>query len=561
MKIVATLATLGFTLGVLGSSLPARADERSALSDGQCAALSGLVIPASQIGLPTAGAKVTTASTIAGNAEGHVPPHCLVAGEISPVDKDAPNIEFNVALPTEWNGKAFMLGGGGFNGFIPEVASRLTTGEASPSPLERGYAVFSSDSGHKSRTPPFILDSEFALNEEAYLNYMGDALKKTRDVASAVIRKAFGSTPAKSYFIGGSNGGREALVVAGRWPDDWDGIVASYPARNGMVMAMQGLRVSQLLATPGGFISPEKRSLVYKAALETCDGIDGAEDGIISNVKGCHALFDPAEAMSGGAPLRCPNGADGLANCLSDTELTVLRKIDAPTPLPFKLPTGDTHLLGFNVYTSDTGRPPNSQMQAAVTMMAFGLKPPASQFEDGMSFFYQIANKIIRYMVVQDPDFDPFSFDIANPGPYANRLRKLSEIDARDLDLARFAGKGGKLIILQGTDDMEVNARLTEAYYLQLRDSLGDEVADHMIRYYEVPGFGHGRSTIFRPVWDPVTAIEAWVEDGKDPANDLVGTDMAGKPGRTRPLCQYPLWPKYEKGDVDAASSFVCSQF
>jgi len=559
MKIAALLPAASLCLLLVGVATAANAQETPSLSAAQCAALAGMTIPAARIGLPTSGARITKASMVAADAKGAPhPDYCLVVGEIAPVDKAAPNIEFNLGLPASWNGKAFMLGGGGFDGFIPDVTGTPMTAEGAPAPLARGYAVFSSDSGHKSSGPPLALDASFALNREALLNWEGDALKKTHDAALAVIRQAYGRRPAVAYFAGGSGGGREALQAAARWPADWDAVIALYPARNGVQLALQALRTSQALAAPGAYIPPAKRALVYQAALERCDGLDGVKDGVISGVAGCHAVFDPATASLNGVPLRCPGGADAGPNCLSDAELAALRAIDRPSPLPFALATGDKILPGFNVYTSDTGRPPTSQMQGAVTLFAFGMAQPATPPGPGMSFFFTIADQVLRYMVTQDPASDPLKFDIDHPGRYAARLRELSELDARDLAMAGFARKGGKLLILQGTDDMEVSPRATEAYYEQLRASLGEAAVARMVRFYEVPGFAHTVSTIFRPTWDPVSAIEAWAEHGVDPADHLAATDVAGVPGRTRPLCRYPTWPRYKAGDVNAAASFVC---
>ena len=560
MKIAALLPAASLCLLLVGVATAANAQETPSLSAAQCAALAGMTIPAARIGLPTSGARITKASMVAADAKGAPhPDYCLVVGEIAPVDKAAPNIEFNLGLPASWNGKAFMLGGGGFDGFIPDVTGTPMTAEGAPAPLARGYAVFSSDSGHKSSGPPLALDASFALNREALLNWEGDALKKTHDAALAVIRQAYGRRPAVAYFAGGSGGGREALQAAARWPADWDAVIALYPARNGVQLALQALRTSQALAAPGAYIPPAKRALDYQAALERCDGLDGVKDGVISGVAGCHAVFDPATASLNGVPLRCPGGADAGPNCLSDAELAALRAIDRPSPLPFALATGDKILPGFNVYTSDTGRPPTSQMQGAVTLFAFGMAQPATPPGPGMSFFFTIADQVLRYMVTQDPASDPLKFDIDHPGRYAARLRELSELDARDLAMAGFARKGGKLLILQGTDDMEVSPRATEAYYEQLRASLGEAAVARMVRFYEVPGFAHTVSTIFRPTWDPVSAIEGWAEHGVDPGDRLVATDTTGVPGRTRPLCAYPMWPKYKGGEVNAASSFVCT--
>src|SRR5205814_880031 len=165
-----------------------------------------------------------------------LPGYCKVLGSIAAVDRTAPAIQFELDLPTIWNRKLLMLGGGGFNGTVPNTAGNVPAGPYDrPVPLARGYAVVRSDSGHQaSKTPQAPLkpgmDASFALNGEALRNYTGEALKKTHDAALYLIRMRYGVRPAKAYFAGGSTGGREACEVGQRWPDEWNGSIACYPA-------------------------------------------------------------------------------------------------------------------------------------------------------------------------------------------------------------------------------------------------------------------------------------------------------------------------------------------
>jgi len=560
MKCALLVTIAGACLLQVGAAGPAAAQGRPVLTSQQCTALTGSVIPARDIGMPTSGAKITSAAVLAADPQGRGhPAYCLVVGEIAPVDPSAPNINFNVGLPLAWNGKAFMLGGGGFDGMIPPVTESPLNTEGGPPPLARGYAVFSSDGGHQSPGSPLAPDASFALNREAFLNYEGDAIKKTRDAALSVIQHAYGGPPARAYIAGASGGGREALLAAARWPSDWDGVVSLYPARNGLLVSLGALHMSQALAAPGAYLPPAKRALLYRTALARCDGLDGVKDGLISNVRGCRAVFDPATASLDGSPLLCPGGGVSGPTCLSDAELAALRAIEHSSPLPFTVGEA-TSLPGFNVYTADTGRPPTSQEQSMVTLFGFGMAPPASPPKPGMSFSFAIATQALRYMIMKAPGVDPLIFDIANPGPYADDLRAAAAVDPQDLTMASFARKGGKMLILQGTDDLVVSPRATEAYYAYLRTSLGEVAARRMVRFYEVPGFAHTTSAIFNARWDPVSAIEAWVEHGVDPADHMVVTDTTGLPGRTRPLCPYPEWARYQGGDANSAAAFVCTR-
>ena len=169
-----------------------------------CAALVGMAIPASAIALPTAGGSVISSAVIpaAGAGAGLVAEHCRVNARISPLDPSAPNILFRVALPTSWNQKALMYGGGGFDGSIPNVIGNVPAGATDKAlPVTRGYAVFGSDSGHQAGARG-SLDGSFGLNDEALANWGGDALKKTRDAAMYVIMARYGAAPLKSYFAG-----------------------------------------------------------------------------------------------------------------------------------------------------------------------------------------------------------------------------------------------------------------------------------------------------------------------------------------------------------------------
>ena len=202
---------------------------------------SGMTIPASAIGLPTSGAVVTEAVMVkATNAAGQTE-YCRVSGDIRPVDPAAPMIKFQVGMPNIWNSKAMMFGGGGFNGKIPSPESNVYAAPlGSATPLDRGYATFGSDSGHQNNNN---MNAEFALNDEALQNFSGDALKKTRDVAMHLIKARYGvSGVAKSYFAGGSTGGREALAVVQRWPQDWDGAIILFPAWNYTTSIMHSAR-------------------------------------------------------------------------------------------------------------------------------------------------------------------------------------------------------------------------------------------------------------------------------------------------------------------------------
>jgi feruloyl esterase len=245
--------------------------------------------------------------------------------------------------------------------------------------------------------------------------------------------------------------------------------------------------------------------------------------------------------------------------CLSDAQITALNKVNHPVPFDYRLASGETKYLGNNILIADLGIPSTNPLEPIISELALGSVPPAFPLTSSMMFDGQIADSWIRYTVVDNVSYNSLTFSITNPGPYIPRLYYLSSLDAIDYDLSRFADKGGKLLMMHGTADMTVTTRGTEYYYSRLQDTMGGWRVNDFVRFYEVPGFQHALSTVFNPAWDNLTELENWVEHGAVPTNEVV-TDTEGVPGRTRPLCVYPGWPKYKgSGDVNSASSFTCA--
>ena len=346
-----------------------------------CAQLAGTVVPASSIGLPTTGATVSTATVVAASGTGAsaVPEHCLVSGAIAPVDRTAPSIQFKLALPATWNAKVVMLGGGGFDGSIPNVTGNVPNGPTNqPLPLARGYATFASDSGHQANALG-SQDGSFALNEEAVRNFGGDAIKKTHDAALYLIKLRYAADKVqKAYFAGGSTGGREALAAITRWPAEWDGAIAWYPAWNDAAALLGGQRLSRTLAQPGAYPNPAKRALLYNASMAACDSLDGVADGLISDQQRCNATFDPSTALYNGIPLRCAGGTDTGDTCLSDVQIAALKTLTTDLRFNFSLASGEDHYPGVNIWGADLGITTNpSPLEPTVTFLALGTSQPA----------------------------------------------------------------------------------------------------------------------------------------------------------------------------------------
>ncbi len=520
-----------------------------------CARLDGMVIPAKWIGLPTTGGVVTSATVVP--AAGGTGAYCKVLGEISPVDPTAPKIMFQVDLPAKWNKKAMAFGGGGFDGSIPNVAGNVGFGPTDkPTPIQRGYATFGSDSGHQAG-PLGSQDHLFGLNDEAERNFGGDQIKKTHDAALFVIKARYCQKPRKTYFQGGSTGGREALAAIQRWPADWDGAIALYPAWNDMGALLQGQRIMRAMAAPGAYPNQAKRKMLYDAAIAVCDELDGLADGLISNQTACNAIFDPND-------VRCAAGADTGDDCLSDAQITALNIYNTPANFNFYMASGLQSFPGCNVWGADLGMTQADAggyyLQAYVIFLTLGTVQPKLPATTSMPYLSPFMDQFMKYAVVRDPSgtFDTLSIDPENPGTYADRISELSKQLDTSTDISAFVARGGKLLIAHGLQDVLVSTRASEMYWEKLQDQFGAKV-DKFARFYEVPGAGHAFGAAFTPGWDSLTALENWVEKRIAPKNQIM-TDTAVHAGRTRPLCEYPTWPKYNgSGDVNSASSFTCS--
>ncbi|XYI35495.1 Tannase and feruloyl esterase [Cupriavidus oxalaticus] len=528
-----------------------------------CQNLPGKTVAASSIGLPTKGATVAEADMVPATGGGQLGTgaYCKVTGTIAPVDPTAPPIRFEVNMPASWNQKVVMFGGGGYDGTIPNTAGNVPAGPTDqPSPLARGYATFASDSGHQAGALG-SRDGSFGTNDEALRNYASDALKKTRDVAIALIQMHYQADgPKKAYFAGHSTGGREALAVVQRWPQDWDGAIVLYPAWNAASLNLQFGRITRALAAPGAYPNQPKRKVLYDAAIAACDNLDGVNDGLISNVAACNASFDPSTAMLNGQPVRCADGADTGDTCLSDAQINALKVYNSQIVFGYALGSGETQYPGFNVWGADLGMAGNATVQPTVIALALNLDAPANPMPTTAPYLSVFWDQWVRYFVTRDPTFNSLTLDPQNPGPWQDRISQLAGLqDINKTDLSAFMNKGGKILMAHGMSDALVSTRATEDYFTRVQGAMGAGNVSNFMRYYEIPGYGHSVSSVFNAAWDSLTALENWVEQGTAPAS-LTVTDTVGVPGRTRPLCEYPTWPKYNgSGDVNVAASFTCA--
>jgi hypothetical protein len=510
-----------------------------------CAALANVQLRPTQIGLPTSGARVVSATFLpaSGSEPTAKPEYCKVLAAIGPVHAEAQPINVEVNLPSVWNGKALQMGGGGFDGFLVTAEGAGPGANGRPTPLSLGYATFGSDGGHHVSNP-FDVEGQVDafMNDEVLANYAGEQLKKTHDVALALIKLRYGRAPRRLYFAGGSGGGREALTVTQKWGADYDGAIAYYPAGGGLPMILAFGRLSRALAAPGAYPGPARQALLHRAVVAACDADDGAADGIVSHPGACR--FDVKS-------LRCPEGKDVGDTCLSDPQIAALEVMGSDLKLPEALPSGETGIAGYKVFAGvDLTQRISGLGAAAPSARPVG---PAQPVADK---FYDI---FVRGWVMRDKGADSLAFDPMHPGPFKARLAALSTLmQTWQADLSAFSKHGGKLIIVHGDDDALVPVGWTEAYYDRVVRKMGSATAERFIRLYTAPGYGHGTGS-FMVDWDSLAALDSWVEKGSPPVEPVAADLNPGGHGRTRPLCRYPTWPRYRgSGDINSAASFTC---
>lgn len=275
-------------------------------------------------GTTLGGATVAAAVVVA--ASGPVPRYCKVSARIEPA------LNYEMRIPESWNGKLHYGGGGGFDGLVRGFNEWGGTDNDNHglnlAALNQGYINIASDAGHKGQIPgvEFLDASWVPGNPAAERLYADLSVPTVMSSALELIRKAFGSAPTRSYFEGCSTGGREALIVAQRFPNLFDGVISRAPALN--VVASVGAFQRNMIATvlnPTLNFTPAKVTLLSNAVLAACDGLDGIADGVVSHPAAC--TFTAATARS---TLRCAGGADTGATCLSDAQLTVVDTWNAP---------------------------------------------------------------------------------------------------------------------------------------------------------------------------------------------------------------------------------------
>lgn len=531
-----------------------------------CRGLAGQVIEAARIGadakLASGPARIDSASwqsaapmavaergpTPAALITPATPAYCKVLGQIAAVDPKAPPIQFQINLPAQWNGRSVQYGGGGFNGTLITGLGLLPAARFDqPAPLARGYVTYGTDSGHQ--TLPGQPPQAFALNDEALLNFFHASYKKVRDVAVVVMARAYGRGPEKLYFAGSSEGGREGLMMAQRYPADFDGIFSRVPVLHWTGLQFAGAR-NGMATMDGGWIRPAQVKLVHDAVLAACDAADGLADGIVSDAAGCRGRFDVTR-------LRCGPG-QRVDACLSDAQIKAVQALHSPYRFPYTLANGLSDYPGWGVGGENTA---SYGPTGGWLSWWLGKAPPAVPPAADNSIAWVYGAGALQYVYARDPKIDP---RLVTPEKYAARVREVSALmDATDPDLSAFHARGGKLIVLENMADYAQSPYAGIGYVESVQARLGAARTAEFLRLYTAPGVDHVGSGAPSQV-DMLQALADWVEKGQAPRN-LQLVEQAPKAPfavqRARPLCEWPAWPRYQgSGDANAAASFACTR-
>ena len=445
-----------------------------------------------------------------------LPAFCRVAATLRPSNDS--DIKIEVWLPlANWNGKFQGVGNGGLAGFITSTAGNGGLERGMAEALKRGYATASTDTGHTGDTAEPLLGHPEKLVDFAYR-----AVHEMTVTAKAIIRAFYDSNPKLSYWNGCSSGGRQGLIEAQRFPGDYDGIIAGAPPISQTRLVTWSTHVGQVvLKDPRNAIPSSKYPMIHRAVVNACDAVDGTKDGLIDDPRRCRFDFKTIECK-----------AEDSASCLTAGQVESARTITNPVIHPR---TGGTIFPGL----------------ALGTELGWGLRiGGATPQRFGTDYF--------KYVFYKDPQWDWRTFDLEAAVAIAGHA-DYGMLNATDPDLRRFQRRSGKLLLYHGWSDANFSAQSTIDYYESVRRVVGSDSIGEWARLFLAPGMGHCGGGEGPNVFDPVAALEQWVEHGRAPGSIIATHATDGKVDRTRPLCPYPQVAKYHgSGSIDEAGSFTC---
>jgi len=504
MRVMKTSLVAGVLTALTVSFIPASftvvhaVNPAPAPDHGDCAQLTQLRLPDVAIAEAVAVPAGTGAIKVA---------HCRVNGVIGT------EIKFSLLMPDDWNHKFLMGGGGGFVGRIDNQAQFV---------VNAGYATVGTDTGHSGG----VTDASWALNnEERRINFGYLAVHRTAETSKAIIRSYYGAPQTRAYFSGCSNGGRQALMEAQRYPDDFDGIVAGAPAADFTGIGAQFIKdVRAQFPDPKNLtplLSPETMQAVAAQILNTCDALDGVKDGVMED------------------PRQCKVDVSTLTG-LSAAQMTALKAIYAPTRaggetvFPAQPFGGEGEAAGWPAWITGTQRPG---------------QPPSP------SLRYGFGTNLFKYIVFNDPDWDYRTYDLSTWKK--DTAKAASWLNATSPDLDAFKARGHKLLLWHGWSDAGLSPLGTIKYYESVMAR--DKKTGDYVEMFLLPGVLHCAGGPGPDNADWAAAIDSWVESGKAPERIIAQKGAGANVVRTRPLCPYPQHAVYAgTGSTDQAENFTC---
>ncbi len=470
------------------------------------------------------------------------PAYCNIFGYVT---TPGPNqVNFQLGLPTAWNGRFLFLGNGGFAGSLFSPVLPIVAG------VSVGVATALTDTGHQS---PSVLDASWALNNLVKQDDFLVRAVHVSTVASKAIIQGFYGGLGTSLFYGCSTGGRQALVQAQQYPEDFDGIVAVAPVL-GNNFAGYNWNMRHLTVSPESYLPPDKLALVDAAVLESCDGRDGVIDGLIQDPRNC--TFNPEK-------LRCKHG--NTTDCLTKEQVKLVKAIYA----------GASTEDGEQIYAGFTKSDPAGPNGWARWITGFQLpnalgtaQPWVSPVVPPLQFIFQ--DQFLKYFVFSDPNYNSLTFDLNNED---DRIQLAEVIDrggaaATNPDLSAFINRGGKLLLYHGWSDPAISPLETVRYYKNVVETLGGgfERTQESARLFMVPGMQHCLGSGPGPnVFNPAAPVVSWVLTGMAPEQIIAAHYQNNDPTtgivtRTMPLCPYPEVAVFTGGKVNVAANWACQR-
>ncbi len=461
-------------------------------------------------------------------AAGETPAYCRVRGMLDP------EIEFEVNLPDKWNGRFYMTGNGGHAGQSlddPMQIAQINTA------LQFGFAAAQTNTGHDSNREP---GASFVMsNPQKAIDYAYRAVHITAITAKDIIKEFYGKPASYSYWNSCSNGGRQGMMEAQRYPEDFDGIVANAPWLDQTGFTIGAMWNQRALSEAP--VTAEKLELLAERVMARCDSVDGIKDSLINDPRECD--FDPVRDV----PI-CAEGKDN-PDCLTQAQAKAIAKVYSG-PVDSK---GKKIFPGF--MPGSEAIMPNmfgGGSQSGWMLFIVSAQPGALPADFGL------AQDTMRYLVHKPPkpDYECSTFDFDRDIHMLDEWGKLA--DAKDTDLSGFRERGGKLLMTYGWSDPVLQPMVGVNYYEQALAVNGPDTKD-FFRLFMIPGMSHCSGGFCPNQLDPMTAIINWVEKGKAPETLQARQMKDGTIIRTRPLCPYPYVSRYNgAGSIDDSVNFEC---